>query len=149
MPAPEGVNPEWESIWTREQDRIAGALGVCRAEWVAALMDATRSPTLPAAVMGASAALRQPSVSVDERLRERLRARIDELVSDDAARPDRSPGASTIRSAIAEGGAGLERGRALSRLKAAREAVRRPERAADGEAPSAGRATPDAPGGTG
>ncbi|HJL40277.1 MAG TPA: hypothetical protein RMG48_03165, partial [Myxococcales bacterium LLY-WYZ-16_1] len=112
-------------------------------------MDATRSPTLPAAVMGASAALRQPSVSVDERLRERLRARIDELVSDDAARPDRSPGASTIRSAIAEGGAGLERGRALSRLKAAREAVRRPERAADGEAPSAGRATPDAPGGTG
>jgi hypothetical protein len=147
------VNPEWESIWTREQDRIAGALGVCRAEWVAALMDATRSPTLPAAVMGASAALKQPSVPVDDSLRERLRARIDELVSD-ADRPDRppgdrSPGASAIRSAIAEGGAGRERGRAFRRLKAAREAVRRPERAADGEAPSAGRATPDAPGGTG
>jgi hypothetical protein len=142
------VNPEWESIWTREQDRIAGALGVCRAEWVAALMDATRSPTLPAAVMGASAALKQPSVPVDDSLRERLRARIDELVSD-ADRPDRPPGASAIRSAIAEGGAGLERGRAFRRLKAAREAVRRPERAADEEAPSAGRATPDAPGGTG
>ena len=129
--------------WVQAQRALAQALGLSLEDWLNALDAAGRHrPGVTAAVIGASIARKRGMPDLTQIDGPALAAKARALIDPAPPRTDHPVLAEAIRRA-----GGLSEGQGAQRLT--RAPVRRPDRAAPSDAPSATEATADAPGTTG